>query len=30
VAARSRLIMLHAMCGFANFSSPGIMIDGSR
>ena len=26
--ARSRLIMLYAMCGFANFGSLGIMIGG--
>jgi concentrative nucleoside transporter, CNT family len=26
--ARSRLIMLYAMCGFANFGSLGIMIAG--
>jgi concentrative nucleoside transporter, CNT family len=26
--ARSRLIMLYAMCGFANFASLGIMIGG--
>jgi len=26
--ARSRLIMLYAMCGFANFGSVGIMIGG--
>jgi CNT family concentrative nucleoside transporter len=26
--ARSRLIMLYAMCGFANFASLGIMIAG--
>ena len=25
---RSRLIMLYAMCGFANFGSLGIMIGG--
>jgi CNT family concentrative nucleoside transporter len=25
---RSRLIMLYAMCGFANFGSVGIMIGG--
>ena len=25
---RSRLIMLYAMCGFANFASLGIMIGG--
>ena len=28
--ARSRLIMLYAMCGFANFGSLGIMIAGLR
>src|ERR1700753_1919843 len=28
--ARSRLIMLYAMCGFANFGSLGIMIRGLR
>ena len=27
---RSRLIMLYAMCGFANFGSLGIMIGGPR
>jgi concentrative nucleoside transporter, CNT family len=26
--ARSRLIMLYAMCGFANFGSLGIMVAG--
>jgi CNT family concentrative nucleoside transporter len=26
--ARSRLIMLYAMCGFANFGSVGIMVGG--
>jgi len=26
--ARSKLIMLYAMCGFANFASLGIMIGG--
>jgi CNT family concentrative nucleoside transporter len=26
--SRSRLIMLYAMCGFANFGSLGIMISG--
>src|SRR5262249_54989340 len=28
LAPRSRLIMLYAMCGFANFGSLGIMIGG--
>jgi CNT family concentrative nucleoside transporter len=28
LSPRSRLIMLYAMCGFANFGSAGIMIAG--
>ena len=28
LSERSRLIMLYAMCGFANFGSAGIMIGG--
>ncbi|HEV3183718.1 MAG TPA: nucleoside transporter C-terminal domain-containing protein, partial [Xanthobacteraceae bacterium] len=28
LSPRSRLIMLYAMCGFANFGSLGIMIGG--
>ena len=28
LSPRSRLIMLYALCGFANFGSLGIMIDG--
>src|SRR3546814_5215660 len=28
LSERSRLIMTYAMCGFANFGSPGIMIGG--